>query len=122
MQQTCGQCQTLLPAARKRAGELCAARREAEPFKRIVNGFFPIRHLIDTGNEVKVFGNGKIFIERELLRHVADVALDLLRLRANVVTKTLTFTRVGREQTAEHANGRGFAATVRPEKAVDLPA
>ena len=57
-----------------------------------------------------------------MLGHIADVALDLVGLGADVQTQALTVPLVGREQPGQHADGRGLAGTVGSEKAVDLAA
>ena len=58
-------------------------------------------------------------IEAEALRHVADVALDLVGLGADVVAEAGAGALVRREQAAQHADGRGLAGAVGAEEAVD---
>src|SRR5262249_46974289 len=47
--------------------------------------------------------------------------LDLVRLGADVIAEAGAMAFVGREQTAQHADGRGLARAVGPEESVDLP-
>src|SRR5262249_28604277 len=54
--------------------------------------------------------------------HVADVALDRVRLRADVVAQAGAVALVGGEQPAQHADGGGLAGAVGAEEAVDLAA
>ena len=54
-----------------------------------------------------------------MLGHVADLALDLVGLGADVVAEAGAGAFVGREQPAQHADGGGLAGTVRPQEAVD---
>src|SRR5208337_3255794 len=54
------------------------------------------------------------------LRHVANLALDLLTFAHNVVAQASSAAGVGLEQSAHHADGRGFAAAIRTQKAEDL--
>ena len=57
-----------------------------------------------------------------MLGHVADVALDLVGLAADVVAETGAAPLVGCKEPAQHADGRGLARAVGTQKAVDLPA
>ncbi len=43
---------------------------------------------IDARDELQILADGEIAIQREPLRHIADIALDLVLLRADVVAKT----------------------------------
>ena len=73
-------------------------------------------------HEGQVLGDGQVFVEGEFLGHVADLALDLFRLLADVVAEAGAGAAIGCQQTAEHADGGGLAAAVRTEEAVDLAA
>ena len=79
-------------------------------------------NTIEACDEFQVFAYGKVLIQAKLLRHVADVALDLVGFGANVVTQTGAVARVGREQPAQHADGRRLAGAVGTEEAVDFAA
>ncbi len=70
----------------------------------------------------QVLANRQIFPERETLRHVTDVALDLLGLADDVVAEARAIAAVGRKQPAEHPDRRRFSAPVGAEKAEDLAA
>src|SRR6202035_1292395 len=70
----------------------------------------------------QVLADGEILPEREALRHVADVALDLSGLAHDVVAQARAFAAVRGEQSAEHANRRRLAAAVGAEKAENLAA
>ena len=63
------------------------------------------------------FSRGKILVEAEVLRHVADARLDLRGFSADVVTEAVAAAFVGREQAAQHADGGGLARPIRPEEA-----
>src|SRR5262249_4390872 len=54
------------------------------------------------------------------LRHVADLALDLVGLLDHVEAEAGAAAVAGRQQPAEHADRRRLAAAVRSEEAVDL--
>src|SRR5258706_6002025 len=81
-----------------------------------------VRHAVHAGDEAKVLADGEVDPEREGLRHVADVALDLLALADDVVAKASALPAVGREQPAEHPDGGRLAAAVGSEKAENLAA
>ncbi len=122
MQQTRGERQALLPAPGERAGELVPTLRQPEVHKRLLDLLLPVGHAVHACDEAQVLANGEILPERETLRHVAGVTLDLLGLANDVVAETGALAAVGREQSAEHADGGGLAAAVGAEKAEDLAA
>ena len=112
--------QPLLPAARQLAGKLIGAGGKPEPADRLARRLARIGHAIDAGDEFEILANGQIGVEAEALRHVADIALDRVGLRADVVAEAGPLAGIRREQPAQHAQRRSLAAAVRPEKAVDL--
>src|SRR5262249_19609304 len=77
---------------------------------------------VDAGDELEVLAHREVVVEREALRHVADPRLDLLGFAADVEAEAGAAPGVGREQAAQHADGRGLSRAVRPEEAVDQPA
>ena len=117
-----GQRQALLPAARERAGELVRAVGEAEPLQRLGHPLAPPVQGVEAGDEVEVLPDGEILVEAEALGHVADLALDRPRLVDDVVAEAGAAAAVGRQQAAQHADGRGLAAAVGAEEAADLAA
>ena len=40
-----------------------------------------VRHLVDARDEIEILEHGEVFVEAELLRHVADLAADQRGLR-----------------------------------------
>ena len=64
----------------------------------------------------------KVLVEAEALRHVSDVALDLVGPGCGCRSRGRCRARVGREQAAQHADGGGLAGAVGSEKAVDRAA
>ena len=111
----------LLPAAGQLAGELVLAAGEPEPGDRaLAPRLCGSGHAIDARHEFEILADRQIGIEAEALRHVADIALDLVLLGENVVAEAGAFAGIRREQPAQHAERRGLAAAVRPEKAVNL--
>ena len=115
-----GERQPLLPAAGQRAGELVAPRRQAKLLERAVDMLGDRLQLVEPRHEFQVLGDRQILVERELLRHVADFALDLQALGPDIVAEHRALALVGRQQAAQHADGRRLARAVRAEEADDL--
>src|SRR6185369_11670751 len=106
----------------ERAGELRCPRREPEVLEGAVDGLATRWHVVHPGDEVEVLADREVLPEREALRHVAHVALDLVALRANVVAEAGSGSGVGRQEAAHQADRRRLAAAVRSEEAEDLAA
>ena len=111
--------QPLLPAAGKLAGELLLAAFQAEPLDHVARGAARVAHAVEPRDEFQVLAHRKILIQAEALRHVADLALDLVGVAADVVAEAGALAAVGRQQAAEHADGGGLAGAVGAEEAVD---
>ena len=75
---------------------------------------------IDAGHEIEVFLDRQIFPKAEMLRHVADLALDGFALGDDVEAEAKAAALVRPQQAAEHANEGGLAAAVGAEKAADF--
>ena len=110
-----GEREALLPAARELARELPLALDESQPFQRLADRLRP-SGIVDARHEVEIFADGHVFPEAELLGHVTDAALDLFGLGRDVGAEAGAVSGIGAEQTAEHADGRGLARAVGPEK------
>jgi hypothetical protein len=82
-----GEGEALFPTAGELAGELVAAVGEAEPLEAALDGVHAVGHGVDAGDEIEIFADAQVFVITELLRHVADVALDLGLLRADIVSR-----------------------------------
>ena len=120
MQHAGGEREALLPAARQLPGQLVAAVLEPHALQDRPNRLASIPHLVDARDEVEVLEHREVLVEAEALRHVADLAANLVRLADDVVAEALTRARVRLEQAAEHADRRRLAAAVRAEKPADL--
>ena len=112
----------LLPAARELAGKLLLAAREPEPLDHRARRRGRLRQPVKARDEFQVLAHREVLVEAEALGHVADMALDLVGLGADVVAETGALALVGREQPAQHADGGGLARTVGTEESVDLAA
>jgi len=75
------------------SGSWPVRRSRASPSRHLqhpvaARGAFGARHLVQAGEERDVFLDGEIGVQREQLRHVADVALDRLWLACDVKAAT----------------------------------
>ena len=85
--------------------------------RRVSTAFFG--QAVGAAEEADVLDHGQVLVERELLRHVADRPLDALGLAADVEAADRRRPGGRVEEAAEHADGRGLAGSVGPEKAED---
>src|SRR6266702_957398 len=120
MNQAGRQGQALFPSPRKFPGQLFLPSGESQPFDAFTHRITAILNRIHASHEIKVFSDAQIFIKTEALGHIADLALDEFALPDHIEPEAGPFTRIRRQQSAEHANKGGFAAAVRPEKSVYL--
>src|SRR5262249_60222682 len=84
-------------------------------------GGLPV-HAVGAAEEAEVLLHGEVRVEREGLRHVARLALDLLALLLDVVTRHRGVAPRRRQQAAEHLDGRRLARAVGAEQAEYLSA
>src|ERR1700731_2488147 len=110
----------LLPAAGELSGELIAANSEPHAVHAADDGLAPVRYFIDARDQVEVFEDREVFIEAELLRHVASFAADQRGFADDVASEASAAPAIGDEKAAKHADGGSFAAAVGAEKAADL--
>src|SRR5262249_56664598 len=99
----------LFPATGELAGELRLATLESEPLDHRARCCRRVGHTVEACDEFQVLAHREILVEAETLRHVAHVALDLVRLGADVVTETGALAFVRGERPAQHPDGRGLA-------------
>src|SRR5205085_1539645 len=93
---------------------------QPELFQALPHGLPPIFEVIHPRHKIEIFLNAQIFPKAESLRHVADLAFDRFALVDNIVTETSAAPIICPQQSAEHAQKCGLAASVRPEKSEDL--
>ncbi len=119
-----GERQALLPTARELAGQPGAVRADAGQLDRPLAALLEDRPLeaVDVGEEVEVLEHREVLVERELLRHVADAAADLLAVAGDVEPVDRRLPLGGRQQAAEDADQRRLPRAVRPQEAIDLAA
>ena len=114
--------QPLLPAAGQFAGELFLAALKADAVDHVARGPAGIGQAVEPRDEFEVLPHRKVLVQAEALRHVADLALDLVGVAADVVAETGALAAIRRQQAAQHADGRGLAGSVGAEEAVDRTA
>ena len=68
---------------------------------------------------MQVLIHGQLVVERELLRHVADEALDFVRCLRHVKAGDARRAFARFEHAAQHPDDGGFAGAVRAEEAED---
>ena len=81
-----------------------------------------IRQAVKPRDKFEVFSNREILVEAKTLGHVADQALDLVGVAADVVAEAGALASIRRQQATQHADGGGLAGTVRAEEAKDRAA
>ncbi len=115
--------QALFPGARQGSGKLLLAPLErTQSLDRFASLLLGVGQAVEVRHEFQVLADRKILVERKALRHVADARLDQVALGANVVAKARAVAGIGGQQPAQHADGRGLARTVGPQKSIDLTA
>ena len=62
-----------------------------------------------------------VAIERNILRHVADVLAGVKALAENIESCHFSGTGCGRKKACQHLHGRAFTSTIRAQKANDFP-
>ena len=80
------------------------------------------RQMIEFGVQLKILRDRQFAVEREGLRHVADIAPRLHVVRAHRLAKQLARAAGRRQEADQHFHRRRLAAAVRAEKAEDFAA
>ena len=114
--------QFLLPTERQRNHQVVFVVFKLQLTQQLV-GFPPdfiVFHPINTCEEADVLGDGEVFVEREPLRHIANVPLDLLVFGANVVAHYPARSARRLVQSREHVHRGGFSGSVSTEETENL--
>ncbi len=114
--------QTLPPAPRQRARQrvLPATKAGHVERKRAPRREARACEAVDAAEERDVLIDREPLVQREALRHVADSALDALRITAHVESAHHCGPRRRLQQAAEHADRRGFSGAVAAKEPEDL--
>ena len=119
-----GEGKALLPSSGElgdAAGEVGLQTGEGEEFFDACAGGGG-RQTVGSSVEVEVFLDGEVFVEAELLRHVADVALDVSGVLADVHAEDGGVAGGEGDEAAEGSDDGGFAGAVGAEEAEELAA
>src|SRR6185295_11463814 len=110
----------LLPSTGELAGELRPPVGQASPLQDGGDARLAVRQLVEAADEVEVLLDGEVLVEGEALGHVAHPAADARSVLAHVEAEAGPLAGVGREEAAEHSQGRGLPAAVGTEEPADL--
>src|SRR5260370_22874948 len=93
----------LLPAAGKLRGQAIQIRCQAIEFDNFFHAPFEARGLqaVNTSVELKVFRDGQVVIEAEILRHVPDALAYGFRIRADIEAFDLSLAAAEGQETGE---------------------
>ena len=110
--------QALLPSAGEGAGDEIflsfQVRHLQRPFDARVQ--FSSVDAVETGKQTYVLNDLEIVIERELLRHIADLLAHLFRFARDIEPSHGRSPRSGSQQPAQHADRGGFSGPVGSKK------
>ena len=114
-----GERQALLPSAGELAGAAIHVGLDAGErlhFAGALCGALAVE-AVDARIEIHVLGDGEVFVQAELLRHVAHVAADFRSIFADVHAEDAAGAFGGRQQSAKRLDDGGLARTVGAEEA-----
>ena len=80
-----------------------------------------IIHSVDTSKQTDILCHSKVFIERELLTHIANVLLYLLIVCSDVVSHNPSRSTCGLAESCEHVHRCSLTSSVGPKKTEDFP-
>src|SRR5208337_1095434 len=114
--------EALFPAAGKLRRQPIDIRAKAVELNNIVHAFAQviIGEAVDAPVKGEVFGNGKVGVKAEILRHVTDVFADGFRVLADIESLDFGVASAGGQQPGEHLDDRGFAAAIGAQKPEDF--
>ena len=114
--------QFLFPSQRQGAYQCVTFLFEAERMEQRVGfgGDFVRFHAVNTAEQTDILPHLQVFVKREFLAHIADVALDLFAFARDVVAGHESFARARFAQAAKHPHRGGLAGSVSAEKSEDF--
>ncbi len=113
----------LLPAAGQRAHQRVLAPLQPGHARRrtgVRSSMSRARHPVEAAEEAQILAHGEVAVEREFLRHVADMRAHRLGLAADVEAGHRGASGARPQQPAQHADGGRFAGAVRADEPHDL--
>src|ERR1700694_3230285 len=114
--------EALLPAAGKLRCEAIQIGCEAVELDNFIDAALQARgfQAVDATVELQVFREGRIVVESEVLRHVADVLANSFRIGPHVKTFDPGRSSAERQKSGEHFDYRGFSAAVGAAESEDF--
>src|SRR5579872_4122621 len=109
----------LLHAAREALDQLVPFDLQADLMKRFIDTLrnHLARQLISMGKVVEIFPCCKVFVDREKIRKVADIAERLLRSLIHIDAVDIHLAGRRTQQAAHHTDHGRFSSAVRPNEA-----
>ena len=83
--------------------------------------YLPATHSVDASKESDILCHCQVLVQREALRHIADMALDLFILRTDVIPHHASRTARRLVQACQHVHGGGLSCTVGTKETEDFP-
>ncbi len=119
-----GQAQLLLHPAGELARQPVGKGAEGGKLQQPGKGFLPrlTHHAAQIGIQGQVLHYGQIFVQAELLRHIAQRGVQSAIVVNGIETQHAGAARVGLEQSGKHAHQRGFTRPVGADQPGDVPA
>src|SRR5260370_10676111 len=114
--------EALLPAAGKLRGPAIQIGCEAVELDNFIDAALQARgfEAVDAAVELQVFRDGKIVVEAEVLRHVADALAHGFRFGPHVQTFDPGRSSAERQKSGEHFDDGGLSAAVGAEETKDF--
>jgi len=115
--------QPLSPSSGQVSGKLLLTAHQPGHAQDVLLAFSQERRgdVVRPAEEVQVFVNGEIFVETELLAHVAHSGPDAIGFLPGVVSQHDGPSCAGLQEAQEHADGCGLPGAVGAQEAEDLP-
>src|ERR1022692_1550236 len=120
MNQARGEREPLLPSAGELACELFLPRGQPKALDALKHDLATVLHAIHARNEIEILEDAEVFPKTETLRHVADLAFDLLAVANHVEAKAGAAAFIRAEQATQHADESCLPAAVWSEESVNL--
>src|SRR6516225_9925262 len=116
--------QPLLDPQRQTLGTRAGDLHEVETLQQFLDASFNLacRQMIELRVELEILSYRQFIVERESLRHVADIAARLHVVRPHRSAKQLRRSASCRQKTSQHFHCGRLAAAVRAEEAENLAA
>src|SRR6266403_4448200 len=120
MNEAGGQRQTLLPSARKFAGELVFAFCQSQLLDAFTHSLSPILQFVHARDKIEIFLNAQVLPKTKALRHVTDFPFARFAFGEHVVTQNPAASVVSSEQSAKHTQKGSLATAVWTEEPIDF--